>query len=107
MKIYKIDEMTRGWFIGDFDPSILKTKDFEVGILSFPKGHRKPPHYHKIATEYNVLISGTFTTNGITLNPGDIFVIETEEIVDPIFHEDCLILCVKVPSTPKDKYEIL
>lgn len=107
MKIHKINDMTRGWFIGDFEPSVLKTKDFEVGVLFFPKGEKKPPHYHKLATEYNVLLSGTFTTNGIQLFPGDIFIIEKDEIVDPDFHEDCKILCVKVPSHPKDKYEIL
>ena len=27
MKIEKLKNMTKGWFIGDFDPSILKTKD--------------------------------------------------------------------------------
>jgi quercetin dioxygenase-like cupin family protein len=35
---------------------------------------------------------------------GDTFIIEPNEIADPIFHEDCTILCVKVPSSPKDKY---
>jgi len=99
--------MTRGWFMGDFEPSVYRTKDFEVGVLFFPKGENKPPHYHKIVTEYNVLLSGSFTTNGTTLSSGDIFIIEKDEIVDPDFHEDSIILCVKIPSSPKDKYEVL
>ena len=106
MKTRKLNEMYRGWFIGDFEPSILRTKEFEVGILDFNKGEKKPPHYHKISTEYNILLSGNFTTNGINLEEGDIFVIYPDEIVDPEFHTDCKILCIKTPSLPKDKYEI-
>ena len=58
MKIEKLDNMTRGWFIGDFEPSILRTKDFEAGIVYHKKGELWPAHYHAIATEYNVLVSG-------------------------------------------------
>jgi hypothetical protein len=37
--------------------------------------------------------------------PGDIFVLEPYEIADPQFLEDCVVLCVKIPSIPGDKYE--
>ena len=106
MKIHKLSDMTRGWFIGNFEPSVYKTNQFEVGVLFFPKGEKKPPHYHKFGTEYNVLLEGTFTTNDVTLVPGDIFIIEPNVIVDPVFHEDCRILCVKIPSVTEDKYEV-
>jgi len=106
MQIIKLNEMTKGWFIGDFEPTTLRTKEFEVGILNFKKDEKKPPHYHKISTEYNVLLSGSFTTNGIKLEEGDIFIIYPNEIVDPEFHTDCKILCIKTPSSPNDKYEI-
>ena len=56
MKTQKIDNMWRGWFIGDFEPSVLKTKEFEVGLLTHKKGEVWPEHYHIIASEYNVLI---------------------------------------------------
>ena len=29
MKKFRFEEMKRGWFIGDFEPTALKTKDFE------------------------------------------------------------------------------
>lgn len=96
--------MYRGWIIGDFDPSLLKTKDFEVGILHHPKGEKWPAHYHKIATEYNVLISGSMRLCDVELKAGDTFILEPNEIADPVFHEDCTIVCVKVPSDTKDKY---
>jgi quercetin dioxygenase-like cupin family protein len=106
MDILKFNDMTRGWFIGDFEPSALKTKEFEVGVLDFKKVEKKPPHFHKISTEYNLLLSGSFTTNDTTFTEGDIFIIYPNEIVNPDFHTDCRILCVKTPSAPKDKYEL-
>ncbi len=107
MKINKIKNMHRGWFIGDFEPSVLKTKEFEVGILFHKKGESWPKHYHSIATEYNVLLSGRMTINGHEITPGIIFVLEQNEIAEPTFHEDCEVLCVKVPSVIGDKYEVV
>jgi hypothetical protein len=102
----KLSNMTRGWFIGDFEPSLLKTKDFEVGILTHKKGEEWPEHYHKIATEYTVLISGSMTICGELIEPGTIFVLKPYEIADPIFHEDCVILVIKTPSVIGDKYVV-
>jgi len=103
MKVGRLSEMTRGWIIGDFDPSLVKTKDFEVGILTHKKGEQWPAHYHT-TPEYNVLISGSMFVCGVELVAGDTFIIESNEVADPIFHEDCTIVCVKIPSNPKDKY---
>lgn len=104
MKVKKLSDTHRGWVMGDFEPSLLRTKDFEVGILKHPKGEKWPAHYHKIATEYNILISGTMKLCDTELVPGDIFILEPNEIADPVFHEDCTIVCIKVPSNTKDKY---
>ena len=102
----KLSNMTRGWFIGDFEPTLLKTKDFEVGILTHKKGEEWPKHYHKIATEYTVLLSGSMTICGELIEPGTIFILEPNEIADPIFHEDCTVIVVKTPSVIGDKYVI-
>lgn len=107
MQKQNLNEMWRGWFIGNFEPSILKTENFEVGLLTHKKGEVWPRHYHAIATEYNLLISGSMTICGDLISPGTIFVLEPNEIADPVFHEDCQVLCVKVPSIKGDKYEVL
>lgn len=96
--------MFRGWFIGSFEPSILKTNDFEVGVVTHKKNEHWEEHYHKISTEYNVLLKGEMTINGIRLTEGDIFAIEPNESALPVFIEDCSILCIKVPSVIGDKY---
>lgn len=107
MKIRSLEEMHRGWIIGDFEPSILKTGCFEVGLLSHKKNEKWPAHVHKIAKEYNVLVSGKMKINGLVIEENTIFVIDEGEIATPEFLEDCVVLCVKVPSIPGDKYEIL
>ena len=102
-----INEFQRGWFIGNFEPSLLKTDQFEVSVLTHTKGQKWPNHYHAIATEYNILLKGSMKINGELMIAGDIFVIEPGEAAEPEFLEDCTLICVKTPSIPGDKYEVL
>jgi len=106
MKIHKLKDMHRGWFIGDFEPSVFQTKQFEIGILTHKKGECWDAHYHKEATEYNVLISGLMKIQETLIHPGDIFIIDKYEIADPEFLEDCTVACVKTPSIANDKFEV-
>ena len=106
MILSNINEYVRGWFIGDFEPTVLRTKDFEVGVLTHSKGEQWPVHYHKDSVEYNVLIKGCMIVRGKKINSGDVFIFEKGEIADPDFLEDCTVVCVKVPSIPTDKYEV-
>lgn len=106
MKVTNIEKMKRGWMIGDFEPSILRTKDFEVGILTHKKGEFWAAHFHKESEEYNLLLDGKMKINGVLIEPGTIFILEKNEIAKPEFLEDCRVLVVKVPSLPGDKYEV-
>lgn len=106
MNITKLKDYVRGWIIGDFEPTVLRTKDFEVGVLTHPKGEKWPAHYHKESVEYNVLVKGRMTVQNTELNTGDVFIFDKGEVADPVFHEDCTVVCVKVPSLPSDKFEI-
>lgn len=106
MNIFKIKDMVRGWIIGDFEPSVVRTKDFEVGIVEHFKGQKWPKHYHKVAKEINCLILGRMMVHNTIIEEGDIFVFDPGETCEPIFLEDCKILVVKTPSVIGDKYEI-
>jgi len=105
MKIYNINTFKGGWFIGDFSPSVLKTKEFEVCYKQHQKGECWPKHLHKVATEINYLIKGKMMIQEKILQQGDVFVIEPNEIADPTFFEDCELIVVKTPSVTGDKYE--
>ena len=102
----KIKDMKRGWCIGNFEPSVFKTAAFEMAILLHPQGERWPAHYHRVATEYNFLLTGSMRVCDTELTAGDWFVIEPMEVADPVFHEDCQIVCIKVPSDVTDKHLI-
>lgn len=104
MKVHKLTDFTRGWVIGDFQPSILHTPDFEVGVMYHTKGEAWPRHTHLVATEYNIMIQGDMTMQGVRLTTGDVFILVPGEVADPTFHEDCIIVCVKVPSVKGDKH---
>jgi quercetin dioxygenase-like cupin family protein len=106
MIITKIKDYVRGWFIGNFEPSLLKTDQFEVGLLTHKEGEEWAAHYHKESVEYNVLVSGKMIVQGKELNSGDVFVFNKGEIADPVFLEDCTLVVVKVPSIPSDKFEV-
>jgi len=103
MKFSNLSNHNRGWFIGDFDSSLLKTNLFEVALIKCPMGiHAK--HHHKIATEYNVLVEGKLKIGDIILGKNDIYIIEPGESTEQEFLENSLVLCVKTPSIPSDKY---
>lgn len=107
MKRHKLEDFWRGWIIGNFEPSLLKTEAFEVGVLTHKKGEVWPKHYHKVGTEFNVLLEGKMIIQGQEINKHDVFVFEPNEVADPEFLEDCVVVCIKTPSLPGDKYEVL
>jgi dTDP-glucose pyrophosphorylase len=101
-----ISEFARGWIIGNFEPSIFKRTDYEVAIMNKSKDEKLDFHYHKEAIEYNVFVKGAMEINGKHLTQGQFFVLDKNQISCPIFHEDSIVICVKVPSAPYDKYSI-
>ena len=104
IKKNRLENMTRGWCIGDFEPSILKTDAFEVGYLKHPKDQVWPAHLHKEVDEYNILIKGRLTINNETIEQGEIFVVPKGMLTSAKFLENCEIVCIKVKSNTKDKY---
>ena len=104
VKKNKLEHMTRGWLVGNFTPSILKTNAFEVGYLKHHKGQEWPAHLHKEADEYNILIKGKLSINNEIIDEGEIFIIPKGMLSSAKFLEDCEIVCIKVPSNTNDKF---
>lgn len=106
MEVIPVDDFKGGWFIGDFEPTVLKTKDFEVAFKEHHAGEYWAAHYHLVSDEINYLISGEMEINGTRLVGPVVFRIGKGEISRPVFITDVKLIVVKVPSIPGDKYDI-
>ncbi|CAM3773404.1 hypothetical protein [Polynucleobacter arcticus] len=104
MKKYQLNTMTKGWFVGDFSPTIIKTQEVEVGVKQYLKNEYEETHHHKIATEVTVIVSGKVRMNGEIFVAGDIIVIEPGESTDFEVLEDVTTVVVKYPGAQNDKY---
>lgn len=105
MKVSKLNTMVKGWFIGNFEPSLYKTNDVEVAVKCYKKGDYETRHYHKIATEITVITNGSVMMNGIIYKTGDIIVMEPGESTDFECLEDgTQNVVVKLPGVNNDKY---
>lgn len=106
MKKYRLEKFIGGWFIGDFKPSLIRTKDFEVAIKKYKKGDKEKAHVHKIADEFTIATVGSFKINGKVFKTGDIAWIKKGEIAEFEALEDTTNTVVKIPSVIGDKYEV-
>ena len=104
MKVHKLDDMVKGWFVGHFTPTALTTAQFEVGVKYYKAGDAEAAHHHKVATELTVVVSGRVTMFGREFGPGDIVTVEPGESTGFVALEDSSTVVVKTPSLPADKY---
>jgi mannose-6-phosphate isomerase-like protein (cupin superfamily) len=104
MQKHNLEEMTKGWFIGNFEPSVYKTNDFEVAVKKYKKGDKEAAHHHKIATEITVIVSGIVRMNGKQYTDGEIVVIFPNETTDFEALTNVVTTVVKHPCVNNDKY---
>ncbi len=104
MKVFRLDDMVKGWFVGNFKPTILSTNEVEVAVKKYKAGDYEPSHYHKIATEITVITDGEVEMNGVTYSTGDIIVIEPNHATDFLALTDVTTTVVKFPGVNDDKY---
>jgi hypothetical protein len=96
-----------GWIIGNFEPSLINTKNFEIAIKKIKKGFVDIPHYHIGGAEYNILISGKLIQNTTEIFPEEIFIFEAGEVAKVEAIEDSIVIAIRGYSDPSDKYEII
>lgn len=96
--------MVKGWFVGNFAPTVLSTNDVEVAVKKYKAGDYESSHYHKIATEITVITDGQVKMNGVTYSSGAIIVIEPNQATDFLALTDVITTVVKYPGANDDKY---
>jgi len=104
MKINKIEDFIRGWFVGDFEPTLYKTGDVEIAYKKYKKGDKEQRHYHKIATEITLITKGKVKLNNKIFESGDIVTVPPMLEVDFMALEDSENVVVKIPGATNDKY---
>jgi mannose-6-phosphate isomerase-like protein (cupin superfamily) len=103
MIVKSIEDSIGGWYVGNFPNAAYQTKSAEVSFKTHKAGEKWGWHYHEHLDEINLLVSGSMTIQGVLLYPGNVFILSPMEIADPVFHEDCEIVCVKLPNFTNDK----
>lgn len=106
MKTSHLNSMKKGWFVGNFEPTLYSTNDCEVAVKSYKAGEHEESHYHKIATEITVVVTGRVRMFNREFCEGDIIVVEPGETTDFTALTECVNVVVKLPGVNNDKYII-
>lgn len=104
MKVKHLDDMVRGWFVGNFEPTLYKTNDCEVAVKNYRAGEYEEKHYHKVATEITVIVKGRVKMFDQEFSEGDIIVVEPGDTTDFTALTDATNVVVKLPGANDDKY---
>ena len=106
MKTGKLEDMKKGWFVGNFEPTLYRTEDVEVAVKQYKAGDYDAAHYHKIATELTVIVTGRVRMNREEYAAGDVIVMEPGDVTDFEALTDAVNVVVKLPGACNDKYEV-
>lgn len=100
---------TRQYFVGNLSRSqaisFIRDERLEVGISSYPDHQSEPTHIHKVATEYQYMISGwteymdVETGTVYEFKKGDFYAIAPNTAYAQRVKAGTSILFIKVPST--------
>lgn len=104
MKSAKLNDMTRGWFVGNFNPTLYRTNEVEVAVKNYVAGEIEEAHYHKVATEITVVNQGSIKMFNRVWNVGDIIIAEPNDVTSFESLTDSMLTVVKLPGANNDKY---
>ncbi|WP_256011173.1 hypothetical protein [Desertivirga xinjiangensis] len=104
MEKFDLNKMKGGWFIGNFEPTLFNTTDVEVAVKKYSKGAYESRHFHKVATEFTVIVNGVVRMSGVEYSSGSILKIQPFEATDFEALTDVTTVVVKLPGANNDKY---
>lgn len=104
MRHAELKDMVKGWFVGGFTPTAFSTTACEVAVKHYKAGESEAAHYHKVATEITLILSGRVRMAGKEWGPGDIVVLEPGDVTDFEALTDAMNVVVKAPGALDDKF---
>lgn len=106
MKSSSVDKFIGGWFVGDFEPTLLRTGEFEAACKYYKAGDREAAHVHKVASEFTVIASGRVRMNDREYGAGAVILLEPGDATDFEALDDTITFVVKTPCVKNDKYPV-
>lgn len=98
METAKLEQMVvKGWFVGNFEPSLFKTDACEVGVSTTRLYESEALHHHRVATEITCRISGRVRMRALK---GDIIVLQPGDATAFEALTDACNVVVKLPALP-------
>jgi quercetin dioxygenase-like cupin family protein len=104
MKQDRLDQMFKGWFVGAFHPTAFSTDACEVAVKYYKAGDCEDAHYHKVATEITLVLSGKVSMLEKSWCDGDIITISPGEVTAFEALTDAVTVVVKLPGALDDKF---
>jgi len=98
------DAGERGWFAGQFDRAVFVTNQFEAAFQTNYPGEVSAAHYHKIATEINLITRGRVRINGEIYTAGMGLILYPGDIGECEYLEETDTFVIKTPGPLNDKY---
>lgn len=103
-KKYSLQDFKNGWIVGNFSPAILRSEGFEVAVKYYSKGNYEKAHFHEIASEITVIVSGEVEMQGNKYSAGDIVEVSPRVATDFKALADTVTVVIKTPSVINDKF---
>ena len=104
MRVDRLAEMKRGWFVGNFEPTAYRTDDVEIAVKHYAAGDSEARHVHRVATELTAVVAGRVRMDGRELEAGELVTLEPGEPSDFQALTDAVVVAVKLPAVPGDKH---
>lgn len=104
MKHDRLEQMVKGWFVGAFWPTAFSTNACEVAVKHYRAGEFEGTHYHKVATEITLVLSGEVRMMEKDWSDGDIITLSPGEATTFEALTDVVTVVVKVPGVLDDKF---
>lgn len=104
MKKYNLKDFDKGWFIGNFSPTLLNTEEFEVAIKYYKKGDYEERHYHKKSVEYTIIVKGKVKMFDTIFKKGDIIEVNPYDKTSFTALSNTITAVIKTPSVKNDKF---
>jgi len=101
---HRLDRFTKGWFVGNFSPTLIASDAVEVAVKNYKAGESEGSHHYKVATELTAIVSGRVKMSGEEFGAGEIVKIHPGQSTDFTALTDATTVVVKMPCVSGDKY---